>query len=94
MADPRDRGGPDQVDDAQRLLGVHVQVGDRVRFDVVRVSVSRSVPQQRSHSQAPDSADRDEAWREWLQDLDTDESITPDVPAVVELARVREHDEV
>ena len=45
--------GPDQAHDAQRLLGVHVQAGDRVRFEVVRVSVSSSVPRQRSHLPSP-----------------------------------------
>ena len=85
----------DRTEDARRLLGVPVHAGDRVRFEVVEEHVSPTVPQQRrARDDAPDSARFDPAWREWLQQLDGDDAVTPDVSAVVELARTREQHEV
>lgn len=42
----------------------------------------------------PESAGTDPGWREWLQSLDADEAVTPDVSAAVELAQAREQGEV
>jgi hypothetical protein len=86
--------GPDQAGDAQRLLGIPVQPGDRVRFEVVEGSVSSEVPRQRGATESSESVGLDPAWKEWLQRLDASEAVTPDVPAAVELARAREQGEV
>jgi hypothetical protein len=85
---------PEQARDAQRLLGLPVQAGDRVRFEVVKGHVTSSVPEPRRPDEPPTSARLDPAWQEWLQHLDGDDAVTPDVPAAVELARAREHYEV
>ena len=85
---------PEQAQDARRLLGIPVQAGDRVRFEVVKGHVSSSVPRQRRSDALPTNASPDPAWQEWLQHLDSDEAVAPDVPAAVELGRTREHYEV